>query len=562
MEKLYRNVCDKNDCVVVCSAGNGLYDTTYTNNTDRQYPASFESCLSVTSVNHRNDRHSGIGYHCFDTRNPDSTFQHNDAVDICAPGKYIYTTNTNNTYIHDLGTSFSTPLVSGIVAKVRYVNPCLTARQVMDVLKTTANDTIYKIRENSSYKRMLGTGLVDAGAAVQKAIDLLEPHLYIRDSKKDYGVEPYLGNDYLNSPDIIVKDMDGNHLPENKSWDEDYYLLDVTIRKIGCDGFRINENTQLIATIGATSLLSRFRNVYTNLFQRIFQSTNTPLIANSNGGDITDSVIIQDVHFTAPEVVWGIPIEGTFSSSTISNIPLEHIKFGFNIMAVADEDGLEDSYLRNHLNNDHFYVRAKRNVAMKKGRETITQRHYVRLTELLLTEMPSSLVVRQKHQTDSTILSDNAEVYLWLSDNLIDYLEYPSRLEFVDENRILLTNPNTEISLIPPIEGEYFIGLEVHFFGDEEPQHSIYDVDIELVEEGEVSDAITFTAIRDESVYFNAVASISDSEIMNTQETTLSSNRINNNASYTWFDAAMDTIGRGRQLTVQPDRSQTYTLKI
>lgn len=49
---------------------------------------------------------------------------------------------------------------------------------------------------------------------------------------------------------------------------------------------------------------------------------------------------------------------------------------------------------------------------------------------------------------------------------------------------------------------------------------------------------------------------------MNTQETTLSSNRINNNASYTWFDAAMDTIGRGRQLTVQPDRSQTYTLKI
>lgn len=83
-----------------------------------------------------------------------------------------------------------------------------------------------------------------------------------------------------------------------------------------------------------------------------------------------------------------------------------------------------------------------------------------------------------------------------------------------------------------------------------------------LVEEGEVSDVLTFTTIRDESVYFSAVASTSSNEIMNTQAATLSSNTISEEASYTWFDAAMDTIGSGRQLTVQPSRSQTYTLKI
>ncbi len=562
IERAYRTFCDSLDCVVVCSAGNGLYDTTYINNTDKQYPASFESCLSVSSVNHRNDRHSGIGYHCFDTRNPDSTFQHNDAVDICAPGKYIYTTDTNNTYTYSLGTSFSAPIVAGIAAMIRYINPCLTARQVVDVLKTTANDTIYKIAENAPYKGLLGAGLVDAGAAVQKAVDLREPHLYIRDSKKDYGVEPYLGSDYTHSPDIVLKNIEGVVLPDNKSWDEDNYLLDVTIRKIGCEGFRISDSTQLIATIGATSLFTRFCDVHSDLFSRIFESTNTPFLSSNPSQEIVDSIVIQNITFQGPEILWGIPMEDTFSSSNANAIPLEHIKLGFNLMAVVDENGEGDAHLHNHPSNDGIYVKANRTAAMNKGNEIISQQHFVRLAELYLAEMPASLVVRQKHQIDSTILSDNAEVYLWLSDNLIDYLEYPSRLNFVDENRILLTNTNTEISLITPVEGEYFIGLEVHFFGDEEPQHSIYDVDIELVEEDEVSDVLTFTAIRDESVYFSAVASTSSNEIMNTQAATLSSNTISEEASYTWFDAAMDTIGSGRQLTVQPDKSQTYTLKI
>ncbi len=539
------------DCIIICSAGNNSSDSL-------RYPASFRNCMSVTGVDCSSQN---FGKHF--NSNLNKCFNHNHLVDISAPGYYIYTTDLGpNSYDFVNGTSFSAPLVASVATLVRAVNPCLTANEVIDILKSTANDTIYQIEANEPYRGMLGTGLVDAYQAVKKAYELSLPRICIRDSQQDDGTEPYQGNDYFNSPDIIVRNEDGSLFRGDLSSIQDNYLLDVIIRNFGCN-YQPNENTKLIVTIDAASLVSKFSNNDSFFCNRIFESTNVGFTVNS--GVTVDSIVIERIPFRAPAAFWGLRLDESFSSEFCTHLPLEHVKLGFNIMATLDEEGSASRYLRSHFRNDSRYVKAHRNAAMKKGREKISMDKFVRLTQFTPSEIPSSLVIRQKYQSDSTILSNNAEVYLWLSDDLIPYIEDVDRLDFVDENRVLITNRNTEINFLPTYNPEnryYVLGLEVHFFGDEEPQHSIYDVDIELVEEGEVSDAITFTAIRDESVYFNAVASISDSEIMNTQETTLSSNRINNNASYTWFDAAMDTIGRGRQLTVQPDRSQTYTLKI
>lgn len=536
------------DCLIVCSAGNHTSDSL-------RYPASSDYCMSVTGVD---CSPQNFGNHILN-----GCFNHNNKVDISAPGYNICTTDLGvNTYAKVSGTSFSAPLVASVATLVRAVNPCLTANEVIEVLKSTANDTIYRIEANQPYIGMLGTGLVDAYQAVKKAYELSLPLVYIRDSQQDDGTEPYPGRDYTDSPDIIVRNEDGSPFLGNLSSMHDDYLLDVIIRKFGCN-YQTNENTKLIVTVDAPSLFSRFTSNNSFFCSRIFETTNIGF--NISSGVTVDSIVIEGINFHAPEAFWGFHIDENLSSGFCADLPLEHVKMGFNIMAIVDEDGSASHYLSTRFRNDKYYVKTHRNAAMKKGRETINMDKYIHIAQLTPNEIPSSLVIRQMCQSDSTILSDNAEIYFWVSDGLIPYINNIDNLEFVDENRILITNRNTEISLLPTYNPEneyYFIGLEVHFFGDEEPQHSIYDVDIELVEEGEVSDVLTFTAIRDESVYFSAVASTSSNEIMNTQAATLSSNTISEEASYTWFDAAMDTIGSGRQLTVQPSRSQTYTLKI
>lgn len=100
---------------------------------------------------------------------------------------------------------------------------------------------------------MLGTGLVDAYQAVKKAYELSLPLVYIRDSQQDDGTEPYPGRDYTDSPDIIVRNEDGSPFLGNLSLMHDDYLLDVIIRKFGCN-YQTNENTKLIVTVDAPSL--------------------------------------------------------------------------------------------------------------------------------------------------------------------------------------------------------------------------------------------------------------------------------------------------------------------
>ncbi|MBO8478407.1 MAG: S8 family serine peptidase [Bacteroidetes bacterium] len=95
-------------------------------------------------------------------------------VDITAPGGdarkgyEIYSTLTigSGSYGNMQGTSMACPHVTGVAALVasRYGGPGFTADQLKTILLGTANPIIYDY--NPSYAGMLGTGLVDAGAAV------------------------------------------------------------------------------------------------------------------------------------------------------------------------------------------------------------------------------------------------------------------------------------------------------------------------------------------------------------------------------------------------------------
>jgi hypothetical protein len=95
-----------------------------------------------------------------------STHQHNLTVDICAPGYDVALSTAPGVYVTGNGTSFASPYVSGTIALMISVNPCLTPDQVEFILKSTA----VNIDEmNPSYVGLLGAGRLDASAAVRMA---------------------------------------------------------------------------------------------------------------------------------------------------------------------------------------------------------------------------------------------------------------------------------------------------------------------------------------------------------------------------------------------------------
>lgn len=178
MDNLCTSIVDDYDCVLVFSAGNGAGQVG--NSYMKLYPASYDACLSVTSIGYKYEYGHSANKNWADVHehyigDSLSTHQHNSSVDICAPGYGVRSTMLNGDTLYtnySTGTSFAAPMVTGTAAMVRAVNPNLSAREVMAILKSTADASIYDIPGNSPYIGKLGTGRLDAYAAVRKACAL------------------------------------------------------------------------------------------------------------------------------------------------------------------------------------------------------------------------------------------------------------------------------------------------------------------------------------------------------------------------------------------------------
>ena len=92
---------------------------------------------------------------------------------------YIHPGNNNVAYDYpDSGTSWAAPQVAGVVALMLRVNPDLTPKLCKKVIEQTATD-LYQMSDDAilygGYDRFTGYGLLNAEAAVEKAILLNDP---------------------------------------------------------------------------------------------------------------------------------------------------------------------------------------------------------------------------------------------------------------------------------------------------------------------------------------------------------------------------------------------------
>ncbi len=86
--------------------------------------------------------------------------------DVMALSVSVYYANSRGGYGNGNGTSFAAPLVSGVICQILQANPHLAPRQVWQVLTETAGQA-------ESPDNFMGWGVVDAAAAVDKALSLL-----------------------------------------------------------------------------------------------------------------------------------------------------------------------------------------------------------------------------------------------------------------------------------------------------------------------------------------------------------------------------------------------------
>ncbi len=119
------------------------------------YPAAYDGVIAV-GASDRNDQRAS-----FSNTGPE--------LDLVAPGVNILSTSLNPAgYATDSGTSFAAPHVAGVAALVWAANPALTAAQVRGILEQTAVD-LGPVGRDDDY----GYGRIDAGAAVDRALDTL-----------------------------------------------------------------------------------------------------------------------------------------------------------------------------------------------------------------------------------------------------------------------------------------------------------------------------------------------------------------------------------------------------
>jgi thermitase len=93
-----------------------------------------------------------------------------DWITLSAPGTSILTTAIGSGYGYENGTSFSSPIAAGVAALVLAVDPALSNTDVLDILKSTADDLGEPGRDNR-----FGWGRINAYRAVAAAYRLAHP---------------------------------------------------------------------------------------------------------------------------------------------------------------------------------------------------------------------------------------------------------------------------------------------------------------------------------------------------------------------------------------------------
>lgn len=127
IDELLKEIKDSG-CTIVAASGN---ENEYT----LEYPAASKHVIGVIGSND-----SGTGKDPFSDYGP--------YLNVCAPMSVF--TMDGNEFSPDYGTSYSTPIVTSLVAYIKMINPNYTPDQVQNILQSTAEDLCTKGKDDKT----------------------------------------------------------------------------------------------------------------------------------------------------------------------------------------------------------------------------------------------------------------------------------------------------------------------------------------------------------------------------------------------------------------------------
>lgn len=488
-------------------------------------------------------------------------------LDVVAPGEEITSTTLFNAITESQGTSYAAPYSSGVAALILSVNPCLSPRQVNNILESTAqkvggyNYTNVNYRFNGIWNGEMGYGLIDAYEAVQMAQSMgsTSLDLHIKDSFDDSGAEPNNATEHMwRSQDIWIRNGDDGgvrHLnPEYRSNDNPNFIY---VRVI---------NKSCVASTGSETLTVNWAKANTAL---AWPQNWDGSLQNDGGFDLGGVLspvtipILQAGEETIVKVPWVVPNPENYGNN----------ENPWHFCLIARIDANNDPLSSPYSSNPNIMVRNNNNQAWKNV--TVVDLVADRTSAMVMVANPSDdartffLELQQETNEEGKPIFDEAEVTLKMDDVLFNAWErggkhaqlvedkQDEKYKLVKGNHVILDNimfDSKEMGLLT---------LDFNFLTKEltDKTEFTYHVIQRDVHTGEVMGGETFVIRKNVRDIFIADAG-NDKEIDENETVILSAAQINEAAIYNWYDTEGNLIYQGKDLTVSADVTEKYKLEI
>ena len=512
-----------------------------------------------------------------------------DKLDVVAPGVKIPTTDrqgsngynpaneTNPNYASQQnyfsifnGTSSACPHVAGIAALVLSINPCLSEKQVRDIIEKTSQKvggysyTNTVGRPNGTWNNEMGYGLVDAYAAVQMAQQMYSASLdlMVKDGTDDIGLQPNNITPYMwASTDIWIRNQaDGITIQEHQNPEysptvPNYAYVRVT-------------NKSCVASTGSEQLKFYWAKAGSSLEwpdtwdgNHYFPSPNNTKKLGAPVGTVTIP-ILQAGQETILQIPFMVPNPADYSFAGSDQ---------WHFCLLARIEALNDP--SNETNGLYANVQNNNNIAWKN----------VTIVDLLANKTNGVIAVGNPFDEPRTFflelikedletgkaIYDEAEVSVKMDETLFKAWERGGKLAqeldaTTDEKRKIVKGNNVIIDNIAFNANEMgTLNLNFNFLTKELTEKSkfVYHVVQRDALTGDIIGGETYVIKKQARPIFIADAG-GTKDVDKNDPITISANQISEPAIYNWYDTDGNLVFTGKDLTIATEVATKYKLEV